>query len=151
MLRPVISDLNHKSRQFFLGGKCLYKWLLAYKILRLFALIYRPHLMYKTNITNKSTLAKLLAGNLTAYDQALDLNTRKNCTIITSEKHNLTNENLDLGIDDTNKSLLLISDDRDTSPESEYNPKLDNIYCDIYIYRLYLCRYSLDTELYGLD
>ena len=68
MLCLVISDLDCKSRQFFLKGKYLCKWLLIYKILRLFALIYRPHLMYKTDITDKLTLAKLLAGNLTAYD-----------------------------------------------------------------------------------
>jgi len=81
----------------------------------------------------------------------LDLNIKKDCTIITSKKYNLTNENLDLGINDINKSLLLISDDRDTGPELEYNPKLDNVYYNIYIYRLYLYRYSLNTKLYGLD
>ena len=151
MLRPVISDLDRKSRQFFLGGKCPCKWLLAHKILRLFALTYRPHLTHKTDITDKSTPAKLPAGNLTAYDQALDSNTRKDCTMITSEKHNPTNENLDLGIDDTNKSLLPILDDGDTGPESEYDPELDNACCDMCIYGLYPCRYGSDTELYGLD
>ena len=75
----------------------------------------------------------------------MDLNTGKDYITITSEKYNLTNENLDLDIDNINKSSPLISDDKDTGPE------LDNIYCDIYIYRLYLCRYSLDIELYGLN
>ena len=42
-------------------------------------------------------------------------------------------------------------DNKDTAPELEYNPKLDNVYCDIYVYGLYLCRYSLDIELYRLD
>ena len=68
-----------------------------------------------------------------------------------SEKHNLTNENLDLDIDDTNKSSPLMLDDKDTAPKSEYDPKLDNVCCDMYVYGLYLCRYSLDTELYRLD
>jgi len=68
-----------------------------------------------------------------------------------SEKYNLTNDNLGLDIGDTtNKSLLLVSHNKDTDPKLEYNPKLDNAYCDIYVYRLYLCRYSLDTELYRL-
>ena len=68
-----------------------------------------------------------------------------------SEKHNLTNDNLGLYIGDTtNKSSLPVSHDKDTAPELEYNPKLDNACCDIYIYRLYICRYSLDAELYGL-
>ena len=68
MLCLVINDLDRKSRQFFLRGKCLCKWLLVYKILRLFTLIYRPHLIYKADITDKLTPAKLLAGNLTVYD-----------------------------------------------------------------------------------
>ena len=93
----------------------------------------------------------MLAGNLTAYDQVLDLNTGKNYTIIISEKYNLTNDNLGLYIGDImNKSSPLVSYDKDTAPESEYDPELDNTCCDIYIYGLYLCRYSLDAELYGL-
>ena len=151
MLRPVINDLDYKSRQFFLGGKCPHKWLLVYKILRLFTLTYRPYLTHKADITNKSTLAKLPAGNLTAYNQALDSNTGKNCTIIISENRNLTNNNLGLDIGGTtNKSLLPVSHNKDTNPESEYDPKLDNTCYNIYIYRLYLYRYSLDIELYRL-
>ena len=93
----------------------------------------------------------MLAGNLTAYDQALDLNTGKNCTIITSENRNPTNDNLgpDIG-GTTNKSSPPVSHDKDTDPESEYDPELDNICCNIYIYGLYLYRYSLDIELYRL-
>ena len=81
----------------------------------------------------------------------MDLNTGKNYTIITSEKYNLTNDNLGLYIGDIiNKSSPLVSYDKDINPESEYNPELDNACCDIYVYGLYLYRYSLDTELYGL-
>jgi len=143
MLRPVISDLDRESRQFFLGGKCPREWLIAHKILRLFASTYRPHLTHKTDITDKLTPAKLPAGNLTAYDQALDSNTGKDCTTITSE-------NLDPDINDTNKSSPPIPNDEDTGPESEYNPELDNACCDMCVYGLYPCRYSSDAELYGL-
>ena len=81
----------------------------------------------------------------------MDLNTGKNYTIIISEKYNLTNNNLGLYIGDiTNKSSPPVSHDKDTTPKLEYNPKLDNACYDIYAYRLYLCRYSLDIELYGL-
>ena len=81
----------------------------------------------------------------------MDLNTGKNCTIIISEKYNLTNNNLGLDIGDIiNKSSPLVLYNKDTNPKSEYNPKLDNVYCDIYAYRLYLYRYSSDIELYGL-
>ena len=34
--------------------------------------------------------------------------------------------------------------------KTKNNPELDNVYCNIYIYRLYLYRYSLDIELYRL-
>ena len=75
----------------------------------------------------------------------------KNYTIITSEKYNPTNNNLGLYIGDIiNKSSPLVLYDKDTAPKSEYNPKLDNACCNIYAYRLYLYRYSLDIELYGL-
>ena len=75
----------------------------------------------------------------------------KNYTIITSENRNLTNNNLGLDIGGTtNKSLPPVSYNKDTNSKSKYNPKLDNVYCDIYIYGLYLCRYSLDIELYRL-
>ena len=75
----------------------------------------------------------------------------KNYTIITSEKYNLTNDNLGLYIGDTtNKSSPPVLHNKDTAPKSEYNPELDNAYCNIYAYRLYLYRYSLDIELYGL-
>ena len=68
-----------------------------------------------------------------------------------SENCNLTNDNLGLDIGGiTNKSSPPVSHDKDTNPKSEYNPKLDNACCNIYIYRLYLYRYSLDTELYRL-
>ena len=81
----------------------------------------------------------------------MDLNTGKNYTIITSEKHNPTNDNLGLYIGDTiNKSSPPVLHNKDTTPKSEYNPKLDNVCYDIYAYRLYLYRYSLDVELYGL-
>ena len=81
----------------------------------------------------------------------MDLNIGKNYTIIISKKYNLTNNNLDLYIGDTiNKSLPLVSHNKDTAPKSEYNPELDNAYYDIYIYRLYLYYYSLDVELYRL-
>ena len=151
MLRPVINDLDRESRQFFLGGKCPREWLLAHKILRLFASTYRPHLTHKADITDKSTPAKLPAGNLTAYDQALDSNTGKNCTMITSENRNPTNDNLgpDIG-GTTNKSSPPVSHDEDTDPESEYDPELDNACCDMCVYGLYPCRYSSDAELYGL-
>jgi hypothetical protein len=72
------------------------------------------------------------------------------CTIITSEKYSLTDDNLGLDTGDTNKSLLPVSYNKDTNPKSEYNPELDNTYYNIYIYRLYLYRYSLDIELYRL-
>jgi len=75
----------------------------------------------------------------------------KDYTIIISEKYNLTNKILDLDINNINKSLPLIPDNKDTGPKLEYNPRLDNIYCDIYIYRLYPYRYSLDAELYRLN
>ena len=153
ILRPVINDLNCESRQFFLRGKCLYKWLFAHKILRLFTLIYRPHLTHKTDITNKSSPAKLPAGNLTVYNQASDLNTDKSRTMVTSKERNqANNENPDPDIDDmTNKSSPLVLNDEDTGPKSEYNPELNNTYCDIYIYGLYPCRYSSNAEFFGLD
>ena len=75
----------------------------------------------------------------------------KNYTIITSEKYNPTNNNLGLYISDIiNKSLPLVLYNEDTAPKSEYNPKLDNMCCDIYIYKLYLYCYSSDIELYRL-
>ena len=81
----------------------------------------------------------------------MDLYTGKNCTIIMSEKYNLTNDNLGLDIGDTtNKSLPPVLYDKDTDPELEYNPELDNTCYDICVYGLYLCRYSLDIELYRL-
>ena len=81
----------------------------------------------------------------------MDLNTGKNYTIIISENYNLTNNNLGLDIGGIiNKSSPLVLYNKDTNPKLEYNPKLDNICCDIYIYGLYLYRYSLDTELYRL-
>ena len=88
MLYPVINNLDYKSRQFFLKGKCLYKWLFVYKILRLFTLIYRPYLIYKTDITNKSSLVKLPARNLTTYNQALNLNIKKSYIIIINKERN---------------------------------------------------------------
>ena len=74
----------------------------------------------------------------------------KNYTIITSENRNLTNDNLGLDIGGTtNKSSPPVSYNKDTNPKLEYNPKLDNTCCDIYIYRLYLYRYSLDLEFFN--
>ena len=71
--------------------------------------------------------------------------------MIISEKYNLTNNNLGLYIGDiTNKSSPPVLYNKDTASKLEYNPELDNACCDIYIYRLYLYRYSLDIELYGL-
>ena len=68
-----------------------------------------------------------------------------------SENRNLTNDNLGLDIGGmTNKSSLLVLYNKDTNPKSEYNPELDNTYCNIYVYRLYPYRYSLDIELYRL-
>ena len=68
-----------------------------------------------------------------------------------SENRNLTNNNLGLDISGIiNKSLPLVLYNKDTNPKLEYNPKLDNTCCDIYIYRLYLYYYSLDLELYRL-
>jgi hypothetical protein len=148
MLRPVINDLDRESRQFFLGGKCPREWLLAHKILRLFASTYRPHLTHKTDITDKSSPAKLPAGNLTAYDQ-----TEKSRAMITREERNqANNQNPDPDIDDTtNKSSPLVSNDEDTDPESEYDPELDDACCDMCVYGLYPCRYSSDAEFFGLD
>ena len=81
----------------------------------------------------------------------MDSNIGKNYTIIISEKYNLTNNNLGLYIGNIiNKSLPLVLYNKDTAPKLEYNPKLDNTCYNIYIYRLYLCRYSLDIELYRL-
>ena len=75
----------------------------------------------------------------------------KNCTIIISKNYNLTNDNLGLDISGTiNKSSPLVLYNKDTNSKSEYNPKLDNTCYNIYIYRLYLYRYSLDIELYRL-
>ena len=81
----------------------------------------------------------------------MDLNTGKNYTIIISENYNPTNNNLGLDIGGiTNKSLPLVLYNKDTNPKLEYDPELDNACYDIYIYGLYLYRYSLDIELYGL-
>jgi hypothetical protein len=75
----------------------------------------------------------------------------KNYTIITSENRNLTNNNLGLDIGGiTNKSSPPVLYNKDIDPKLEYNPELDNACYDIYIYRLYLYRYSLDIELYRL-
>ena len=72
--------------------------------------------------------------------------------IISEKRNQANNKNLDLDINNTiNKSSPLVLNDKDTGPESEYNPKLDNACCDIYIYKLYPCRYSSNTKFFKLD
>ena len=77
----------------------------------------------------------------------------KSRAIIISEKRNqANNKNLDLDINDIiNKSSPLVLNDKDTGFESEYNPKLDNICCDMCVYGLYPCRYNFNVEFFGLN